>query len=105
MAVFITTENKLISFRQQIIPFWSEFCKNSQREKLTEIFDELKQKTEESILKKEIGGDTVNWLNGGINTSKMEEKKTIAKKLYDDLRVFKLRFEIMANNEPLEQKL
>ena len=35
----------------------------------------------------------------------MEEKKTIAKKLYDDLRDFKLRFENMANNEPLEQKL
>ena len=105
MAVFITTENKLICFRQQILPFWSELCKNSKREKLTEIFDELKQKTEESILKKDIGDDIVNWMNGGINTSKMEEKKTIAKKLDDNLRVFKMRFDTMANNEPLEQKL
>ena len=56
-------------------------------------------------MKKEIGLDTVNWLNGGINTSKIEEKKTIEKKLDDNLRVFKMFFETMANNEPLEKKL
>lgn len=97
----MTSENKLISFGQQILPFWSELCKNSTREKLTEIFDELKQKTEESILEKEIAADTVNCFNGGINTPKIEKLST-AKKLDEDLKMFKIRFESIANNEPIE---
>lgn len=55
-------------------------------------------------MKKEIPNDTINWFDGGINTPN-NDKMSLAKSLDDNLKVFKMMFETMANNEPLENKL
>lgn len=121
--VFISPEGKLIGFKQQILPFWSEFCKRVPGErtgdkisdsKLHQLFIEFKARAEEQLVNSlQVGGTadhSVNWLNGGIASAnqildRISEKQSVAKRVDDNLRIIKLKFESMSNEDSLEQKL
>jgi hypothetical protein len=116
VPLFISSENRLVSFKQQILPYWTDVCKKYIQERglnkmaeswLRDLFVEFKSIAEETILQPiEVTAETtsVNWLTGGIaSTNRMldriSEKQRMSKLFEDDLRILKIRFEQIASDD------
>lgn len=105
--VFVSTEQKLVSFKTEILPYWSELCKEDTKG-LMALFDEFKKMATEQVLR-EPPVESINALNGGIqSTTKMaeaiEKRQQLAKRLEDNLRIIKIKFQDLAKEE-MESKL
>lgn len=116
LPVFIATDNRLISFKQQILPFWTDICKKSTAPGgegvFKELYEEFKKLAEEQLLHSQHIPvvDHVNHFNGGIQSvsqmlDKVSEKQRTAQRLDENLRIIKLKFDGMATDDSLEQRL
>ena len=107
--IFLPTDGKTIRFKEEILPYWSQFCteinegaESTAASALQKLRTKFKEKAEATILKTATATTDnkteLNWLTGGLQIDNSNPEKSLSNmrvRLNQALKFFEIRFNQM----------